>query len=487
MRKGDKSYSLFLTSTAFLLLLIIISSIELVATAHSDLSAEYAYVPNEKSNTVSVINTTTDAVISTVPVGNVPVGVAISLDGTKVYVTNFGNDDIPGRTVSIIDTATEEVTSMNVEEGKPGKPAGVAIYPYEQKVYVAKLLNGKVRAVDLITNKASDIPVGTDPCGIAITPDGSRIYVANTGSNTISVINTVTNNVTKTVNVGVKPYGVAVNKNGTKVYVTNMESSNVSVINTITNEVTDNLTAGKDPHGIAVTPDEKWVYVANHNTPMGTVSVINTTTKDVTNITVGKNPCGVAVNKNGTKIYVTNSGTTDDLGGTVSVIDTETKTVMGQPISVGIRPSGLGQFIGSVPGSRVETMTTLTSSPNRFLVGESRTLTATVSATSQVTEKPSGTVTFMEGATSIGTETLSDGQAILDTSLLSNGSHSIIARYKGNNQFRPSTSSSFTLIGQDLSSKKSVLEHPIVAGIIIAVVSGIISLGLYIIKKKYFS
>lgn len=48
MRKGDKSYSLFLTSTAFLLLLIIISSIELVATAHSDLSAEYAYVPNEK-------------------------------------------------------------------------------------------------------------------------------------------------------------------------------------------------------------------------------------------------------------------------------------------------------------------------------------------------------------------------------------------------------------------------------------------------------
>ncbi|WP_279385229.1 hypothetical protein [Methanosarcina barkeri] len=33
----------------------------------------------KKSNTVSVINTTTDAVISTVPVGNVPVGVAISL------------------------------------------------------------------------------------------------------------------------------------------------------------------------------------------------------------------------------------------------------------------------------------------------------------------------------------------------------------------------------------------------------------------------
>jgi YVTN family beta-propeller protein len=173
-----------------------------------------------------VINTTTDTVISTIPVGNVPVGVAVSLDGTKVYVTNFGNDDFPGRNVSIIDTATEEVTSINVEEGRPGKPSGVAVYPYEQKAYVAKLLNEKIRAVDLSTNEVSDIHVGTDPRGVAITPEGSKVYVANTGSNTVSVIDTATNSVIKTVGVGEAPYGVAVNKNGTKVYVTNMGSGN---------------------------------------------------------------------------------------------------------------------------------------------------------------------------------------------------------------------------------------------------------------------
>lgn len=221
------------------------------------MSAEYAYVPNEKSNTVSVINTTTDTVISTVPVGNVPVGVAVSLDGTKVYVTNFGDDNVPGRTVSVIDTATEEVTSMNVDEGKP---SGVAVYPYEQKVYVAKFSHEKVRAIDLITNKDPDIPVGIGPFGVAINKNGSRVYVTNRGyddipGNTVSVIDTATNTVTDTVLVGKSPYGVAANKNGTKVYVTNMDSENVSVIDTATNKVVASVSVGKYPHGVAVTPD----------------------------------------------------------------------------------------------------------------------------------------------------------------------------------------------------------------------------------------
>ncbi len=491
MKRGDKAHSLVSASTALLLFLIIFSSTEPVFAVQSDLSAEYAYVPNEKSNTISVINTTTDTVISTVPVGNVPVGVAVSLDGTKVYVTNFGNDDFPGRTVSIIDTATEEVTSMNVEEGRPGKPSGIAVYPYGQKVYVAKFLNEKVRAVDLTTNDVLDIRVGKDPHGVAITPNGSRVYVTNRGDNTVSVIDTATNNIT-TIIVGNKPYGVAVNKNGTKVYVTNMGSDNVSVIDTATNKVTANVSVGKYPHGVAVTPDEKWVYVANHNTPIGTVSVINTTTNNVTDtIIVGNKPCGVAVNRDGTKVYVTNSGSN-----TTSVIDTATNKVMNQTISVGTRPSGIGQFIGSVQDSRIETMTILALSPSQSPSGELGTLIVTVSATSQGIEKPSGTVTFiMDGTDHIDKDIIS-GNATLDISSLSNSSHSIIARYKGNNNFRPSTSPSLTIPvqppnGKTIPTPTDSLWEKLLGNlgkflneIIITVCGGII---LALLKKKFFS
>ena len=50
--------------------------------------AQNAYITNEGGNTVSVIDTATNTVIGTpIPVGSSPVGVAVTPDGSKVYVT----------------------------------------------------------------------------------------------------------------------------------------------------------------------------------------------------------------------------------------------------------------------------------------------------------------------------------------------------------------------------------------------------------------
>ena len=49
--------------------------------------AQNAYITNRNSSTVSVLDTTTDAVIATVPVGLGPFGVAVSPDGSKAYIT----------------------------------------------------------------------------------------------------------------------------------------------------------------------------------------------------------------------------------------------------------------------------------------------------------------------------------------------------------------------------------------------------------------
>jgi YVTN family beta-propeller protein len=53
---------------------------------------------------VSVIDTENDTVTNSVQVGSSPWGVAVTPDGTKVYVTNAGSDN-----VSVIDTATDNV------------------------------------------------------------------------------------------------------------------------------------------------------------------------------------------------------------------------------------------------------------------------------------------------------------------------------------------------------------------------------------------
>src|SRR5262245_66659769 len=48
----------------------------------------FAYVTNNLSNNVSVIDTSTNAVVATVPVGSRPNEVAITPDGTHVYVAS---------------------------------------------------------------------------------------------------------------------------------------------------------------------------------------------------------------------------------------------------------------------------------------------------------------------------------------------------------------------------------------------------------------
>jgi YVTN family beta-propeller protein len=66
----------------------------------------FAYVTNGRSNDVSVINTATNTVVATVPVGLSPGGVAITPNGAFAYVANFSSND-----VSVINTATNTVVA----------------------------------------------------------------------------------------------------------------------------------------------------------------------------------------------------------------------------------------------------------------------------------------------------------------------------------------------------------------------------------------
>src|ERR1017187_594599 len=90
-----------------------------------------AYVANFGSNSVSVIDTSSNTVVATVGVGSQPNGVAITPDGTRAYVANGGGD------VWVIDTSSNTVVAT--------------------------------------------VGVGSQPNGVAITPDGTRAYVANGG------------------------------------------------------------------------------------------------------------------------------------------------------------------------------------------------------------------------------------------------------------------------------------------------------------------
>jgi len=319
-----KLCSIALISTAMILMLISITD-----------AAPFAYIANSGNNNVSVIDTATNTITATVPVGSFPYGVAVAPDGTKVYVTNeFDN------TVSVIDTATNTVTA-NVSVGN--WPAGVAVTPNGANVYVGNRNSNNVSVINTATNTVTaTVPVGNDPDAVVVKPDGTTVYVVNGLSKTVSVIDTATNAVTDTVPVGTGPFGVAVTPDGTKVYVVNNNDNTVFVIDTATNNITANVSVGNQPSVIVITPDGTKAYVTS--TLGGNVSIIDTATNTVTatvmNVGTG---FGIAVTPDGTFVYVT-----DYAADKVSSINTTTNTVTAV-VPVGNQPLSLGNFIGPLP------------------------------------------------------------------------------------------------------------------------------------------
>ena len=72
------------------------------------------YVANAESNTVSVIDTTKNKVIATVPVGNLPLGIAVTPNGKMIYVANEVSN-----TVSVIDAIKNTVTATIAVGSEP--------------------------------------------------------------------------------------------------------------------------------------------------------------------------------------------------------------------------------------------------------------------------------------------------------------------------------------------------------------------------------
>jgi hypothetical protein len=85
--------------------------------------------------------------------------------------------------------------------------------------------------------------------------------------------------------------------------------------------------------------------------------------------------------------------------------------------------------------------TTLSSSPNPSAFGQTVTFAATVAAVAPSTGNPTGSVTFMNGATKLGFAALSGGKATFTFNKLPIGTSSITAVYGGSTDFSSSTSS----------------------------------------------
>ena len=300
-------------------------------------------------------------VIATVRVVPNPQGLAVSPDGTRVYVTSFLDTAAGGGSLSVIATANNTaVATIAVGEYS----MGAVFHPNANRAYVANYQSGTVSVINtstdaVVTTIKLASGTGTSPVDLAISADGSRLYTANFRGNSVSVINTATNQVAASIPVGAGPRGVAVSPDGTRIYVTNYAGESVSVISTVTNQVTDTIAVGPYPNGVAFSPDGSRAYIVNEND--GTVSIIDTSTKQVTaTISAGNGGFArrIVLSPDGGFLYTTNSGPQ----GTVVVIDTvsnqivATVAVQANPETLAISRDGTRLYVANSSSNTVSVL-----------------------------------------------------------------------------------------------------------------------------------
>jgi hypothetical protein len=114
----------------------------------------------------------------------------------------------------------------------------------------------------------------------------------------------------------------------------------------------------------------------------------------------------------------------------------------------------------------------LTVSPASGVQGSNFTFTAMVSAVNG-TGTPTGTVTFSDGSSTLGTGTISNGMASFSFTTLALGSYSVVATYSGDTNFAPSNSgtpatadvqysASLTVVAMDSLGNTTNIQIPVI-------------------------
>jgi YVTN family beta-propeller protein len=232
----------------------------------------------------------------TVAVGNTPTEVAFNSSGTKAYVTNQFSQN-----VGVIDVATNtQTTTVPVS----GNPFAVIVAPGDSMVYVTTTADSlfAIRAsTNTIAHRLS-LPIISN--GFAI--HDSLLYVSTRDVGTVTVIGLKSNAILRTLTVGGLPQGIVVSPDGTQLYVANQTGDLQFWSIAGDSSVGVALLAGRG-FGLAQRPSDGKLYVTTLEA--GQVQIVDPTTHLILqSINVGGVPRRIAFDASGSIGVVANEG-----------------------------------------------------------------------------------------------------------------------------------------------------------------------------------
>jgi len=225
----------------------------LAAVGSVALAAPMAYVPNEKSATLSVIDTATDRRSADIPAGQRPRGIAAGLG--YVYLT-----DAKTGSLLIVDTSAGKlIKTVRVGDS----PEGISLSADGQLLAIAVeddnsvVLLSAPQGTELARIKVQ----GKNPEHAVFSPDGRWLYVSAEEAEQVDVVDVAARQQVSSIPVGKRPRGIGFLPDGSRAYVASEVTGKVFVIDVAQRRVIAEVKAGQYPAGIAVHPDGKRIRV----------------------------------------------------------------------------------------------------------------------------------------------------------------------------------------------------------------------------------
>jgi YVTN family beta-propeller protein len=249
-------------------------------------------VVSVSSNTVHMIDTSTNEVLSTTDVGRAAHEGSFSADGKQFWVANRGRDTVSvvdavrggliadvrvgegpskvlmspdGRTAYINHTSKSEITVVDVRSRKVRKPitglgatfsSDQAISSDGKQIWVSHKRDGKITVVD-VDRKRPITVLNTGPDTnhpqFVDNREGSFVYLTMGGLDQTWVYERTDGApklITKIKNNGHAPHGAWASGDGSRLYVGLEKSDGVDVIDTVTHKVIDTIATGQEPQAI---------------------------------------------------------------------------------------------------------------------------------------------------------------------------------------------------------------------------------------------
>jgi YVTN family beta-propeller protein len=242
----------------------------------------FFYVNLIKSGSVEKYDAATFARLGSVQVGAAPAQIAVTRDGSKLYVSNFNTASFEPQPIHEVNTTSMSVGRVFNEVGYA--PHGVTLSSDERLLYTTNASGDNISEIDLTTGDVvrripispgiPSVPTGParfEPYQGVIAPDGS-FWVTCRKSGEVRVVDLAGGTVVDSIKVGRTPLILAITPDGKRIWVPNQGDNSVSILDVAARtSVGISLDIRSQPHAVAFTADGKTAFVSCENQNGGDV------------------------------------------------------------------------------------------------------------------------------------------------------------------------------------------------------------------------